>query len=95
MTNPAIKANYLVETSYDDEGTLSVFDAQTYSPLAEIPCGEYPEGINASLDGKYVYVANWFDNVLTKIDAASLKIAGKVETGDGPRAFGGFIRRTP
>ena len=36
-----------------------------------------PEGIAASADGKFIYVANWFDNVLMKIDAVSLKAAGR------------------
>ena len=64
-------------------------------PLAEIETGQYPEGIAASADGKFIYVANWFDNVLMKIDAVSLKAVGKVETANGPRAFGAFIRRVP
>ena len=77
------------------EGTLSVFDADTYKAASEIEVAEYPEGIAASADGRSVYVANWFDNTLMKIDAASNRVVGKVETGNGPRAFGAFIRQKP
>jgi YVTN family beta-propeller protein len=77
------------------EGTLSVFDADTYKAAGEIEVAEYPEGIAASADGSSIYVANWFDNKLMKIDAASNRVVGKVETGNGPRAFGAFIRQKP
>jgi YVTN family beta-propeller protein len=77
------------------EATLTVFDADTYKPLGEIEVAEYPEGIAASADGKFIYVANWFDNKLMKIDAVSGRVAGMVETGNGPRAFGAFIRQKP
>ena len=60
-----------------------------------IPIGEYPEGIEAGSGEAYVYVVNWFDNVLKKIDTATLDVVGEVEVGDGPRAFGTFIRKVP
>ena len=72
-----------------------MFDADTYKAAGEIEVAEYPEGIAASADGKSIYVANWFDNKLMKIDAASNRVVGKVETGNGPRAFGAFIRQKP
>jgi YVTN family beta-propeller protein len=70
-----------------------VVDVATYKPAGETDVAEYPEGIAASADGKSIYVANWFDNTLMKIDAASNRVVGKVETGNGPRAFGAFIRQ--
>jgi YVTN family beta-propeller protein len=75
-------------------GTVSVFDVATLKPMKRINVGDYPEGINATADGRRVLVACWESNTLEIIDAAELRVIGKVETGDGPRAFGAFLRRT-
>ncbi|RTM13191.1 MAG: YncE family protein, partial [Bradyrhizobiaceae bacterium] len=48
----------------------------------------------ATADGKRVIVACWESNTLEIIDAVELRVIGKVTTGDGPRAFGAFLRRT-
>lgn len=76
-------------------GTVSVIDLATWERVADVPTGEYPEGVAASDDGASVYVANWFDNSLVRIDAATLQVVGEARTGDGPRAFGQFIARVP
>jgi YVTN family beta-propeller protein len=73
-------------------GTVSTFDAATLAPGPRLAVGEYPEGIQASPDGRQVYVANWESNTLTVIDAAALTVTGTVKTADGPRAFGLFLR---
>jgi YVTN family beta-propeller protein len=73
---------------------VSVFEAASLAPAGVVKVGEYPEGIAASADGNQVYVANWFSNELWAIDAKTLKVAGKAETGDGPRAFGDFVAPT-
>jgi len=75
-------------------GTVSMFDVATLKPVKRITVGDYPEGINATADGKRVIVACWESNTLVIIDAAELKVIGEVKTGDGPRAFGAFLRRT-
>ena len=72
--------------------TVSVFDTETFAPVAKVEVGEYPEGIAASRDGKTIYVANWFSDELWSIAADSLEVVAKAKTGDGPRAFGAFIR---
>jgi YVTN family beta-propeller protein len=72
--------------------TVSVFDTATLAPLATIKVGEYPESVGVSRDGATIYVTNWFSNELWSIDAESYKIMGKAATGDGPRAFGAFVR---
>jgi YVTN family beta-propeller protein len=59
-----------------------------------VKVGEYPESVAASRDGARIYVTNWFSNELWAIDAKSLEILGKAETGEGPRAFGAFVRGT-
>ena len=73
-------------------GTVDVFDATTLAPLSKIDACDHPEGIESDAVGTSVYVACWGDNVVLKIDAESLKITGKAEVGDGPRAFGKFLR---
>ena len=54
--------------------------------------GEYPESVGVSRDGGTIYVTNWFSNDLWSIDAESYRITGRAATGDGPRAFGAFVR---
>ncbi|WP_322186489.1 beta-propeller fold lactonase family protein [Fulvimarina sp. 2208YS6-2-32] len=87
----AAEANVKVFVTDQYGGTLSVFDAGTYRALGEIAIGEYPEGIEASADGRFVYVANWFDGTLAKVDTDTLDITETVDVGNGPRAFGNFI----
>lgn len=71
--------------------TLSIFDTTTLEPIKEIDTNEYPEGIDTTSDGKIV-IANWFDNTIQIIDPATQDITATLETADGPRAFGRFIR---
>ena len=75
--------------------TVTVFDLKTLQPLTRIQVGEYPEGIETSADGRRVYVANWFSNEVWSIDAEKLAVIGKMQVGDGPRAFGTFLRKAP
>ncbi len=63
-------------------------------PVKRITVGDYPEGIEATTDGKRIVVANWESNTLSVIDAVELKVVGEVKVGDGPRAFGAFLRRS-
>ncbi len=73
-------------------GTVTVFGFGTLKPIATIEVGDHPEGIEADAEGRFVYVACWLDNVLVKIDTRTLAVVGKVAVGDGPRAFGRFLR---
>jgi YVTN family beta-propeller protein len=73
--------------------TVTVFDLATLTRLATIKVGDYPEGMQASPDGKFLYVANWDSNTLSIIDAEKLSVTGTLDAGSSPRAFGTFIRR--
>jgi YVTN family beta-propeller protein len=53
--------------------------------------GEKPEGISTHPDDQHVYVANWFDNNVSVIDAKTLKVIETIETDEGSRAFGLFF----
>jgi YVTN family beta-propeller protein len=80
-----------VADQYD--GTVSVFDLATLKPVRRINVGDYPEGIAATGDARRIIVANWESDTLSIIDAEKLAVVGEVKVGDGPRAFGAFLRR--
>ena len=73
-------------------GTVSVFQPSSYVKDATIEACDHPEGINYDWQTATIFVACWFDNTLIRIDESTLTITGRVEVGDGPRAFGQFLR---
>lgn len=73
-------------------GSVSVFDVQSGKVEKAIDACDHPEGIEADAAGAFVYVACWGDNIVLKIDAKTLQILGKASVGNGPRAFGKFLR---
>ena len=73
-------------------GTIDVFEVATGQPVKAIDACDHPEGIEADTTGNYIYAACWGDNIILKIDAHSLQIMAKAAVGDGPRAFGKFLR---
>ncbi|CAM2971602.1 Virginiamycin B lyase [Methylobacterium mesophilicum] len=72
-------------------GSVTAFDLTTLKPLADIDVGDHPEGIAADAGGR-LYVANWGDNTLSVLDGRTLKVLKTIPTGNGPRAFGDFLR---
>jgi len=101
-TAPVGKRPYVVAlangrgfTSDQYGGTVSAFDLETFKPVGRVSAGEYPEGLEASADGRTIYVVNWFSNDVFAIDAQTLKVTARMPVGDGPRAFGLFLRKTP
>jgi YVTN family beta-propeller protein len=75
------------------DGTVTVFDLATLAPIKRITVGDYPERIAATSDARRIIVANWESNMLSIIDAGELKVVADIKVGDGPRAFGAFLRR--
>ena len=73
-------------------GAVTAFSLDTLKPVKRIAVGDYPEGIEASEDGRRVYVANWESNTVSVIDVARLAVEREIDVGDGPRAFGLFLR---
>jgi YVTN family beta-propeller protein len=59
--------------------------------IATVAVGEYPEGISRHPDDHHVYVANWFDNSVSVVNAESLKVEKTIRSGNGSRAFGEFM----
>lgn len=73
-------------------GTVSVIDLAMRAKIDTIEACDHPEGINYDWSRQAVYVACWFDNKLIRIDTTTRKITGEVAVGDGPRAFGTFLK---
>lgn len=55
--------------------------------LKTVKIGKRPRGIVMSADGKHAYVAVSDDNIIQVIDTASLKVVGKLPSGDDPETF--------
>ena len=72
--------------------TVTAFDLKTLAPIKVIRACDHPEGIEADTARRNIYVACWGDDVLLRIDPVALKVTGKTAVGDGPRAFGKFLR---
>jgi YVTN family beta-propeller protein len=73
-------------------GTVTVFDLASLMPIKAIEACDHPEGIETDASGADVYVACWGDNALIRIDPVTLVVTGKAAVGEGPRAFGKFLR---
>jgi YVTN family beta-propeller protein len=73
-------------------GSVTVFDLATLAPIKKIRACDHPEGIEADSSDSNVYVSCWGDDVLLRLDPTALKLTGKAAVGDGPRAFGKFLR---
>ena len=85
-------ARALVSNQYDE--SVTVIDTTTFDVLEHIDVGEYPEGINALPDDRYLYVANWFSNSVSVVDAQTSKVVRSIDVEDGPRAYGNSITGT-
>jgi YVTN family beta-propeller protein len=70
--------------------TVSVVRLSDLTHEQTLDVGEYPEGIEATPSG-WIVLANWFDNSVNVIDAATLDMIHDIDTCDGPRAFGKFV----
>jgi YVTN family beta-propeller protein len=68
------------------------YQARSVSDAATIEACDHPEGIEYDWQSNQLYVACWFDNVLIRIDATTFAVTGRVTVGDGPRAFGKFLK---
>jgi YVTN family beta-propeller protein len=68
-------------------------NTETLKVIKEITVGDKPEGISTHSDDVHVYVANWFDNTVSVIDANTLEVVETIKTGSGSRAFGQFFSR--
>lgn len=72
--------------------SVSVVDAATFETVKTVRVGSFPEGIEADPAGTSVWVACWDSNTLERIDTQALAVSAKIPVGEGPRAFGRFLR---
>jgi YVTN family beta-propeller protein len=73
-------------------GTITAFETASHKPVKTIEACDHPEGIEADSATGTIYIACWGDNVLLRLDPLTFAITGKAAVGDGPRAFGKFLR---
>jgi YVTN family beta-propeller protein len=59
--------------------------------IANVPVGEFPEGIDFDSETQQILVANWSDNSVSVIDASNHQLVNTIATGNQSRAFGQFI----
>ena len=65
------------------DNTVSVIDTATNNVTAMIPVGNHPMGVAVTLDGKKVYVTNFFG--ISVIDATKNKVTATIPVGNAPR----------
>ena len=73
-------------------GPSACSTSRTLKIVKTIEVGGYPEGIEADPAGRTVYVACWDADTLERIDTTTLEVTGRAAVGNGPRAFGQFLR---
>ncbi|MDO5288040.1 MAG: YncE family protein [Pseudomonadota bacterium] len=81
----AVPARREVFVANAGAGTLSVIDARVQAVVAEISVGAGGAvGIDASADGRWVYVADWFGAQLLTVSAAQRRIQQRTPLGPAP-----------
>lgn len=67
-------------------------DGNSGNGITRITVGSLPEGVAVTPDGGFVYVANLDSDNVSVIDTSTNTVTDTVSVGDGPFAFGQFIR---
>jgi YVTN family beta-propeller protein len=72
-----------------DEGTISVLDASTLAPLARwrIPGGGSPDMGGVTVDGKQLWLAGRYDNVVYVFDTTTGRLLHKIPVDAGPHGL--------
>jgi YVTN family beta-propeller protein len=65
-----------------------VINVDSMTTITTIPVGEYPHGLRASPDGRWVYVANAKSTTLSVIDTQINKKVADIEVGERPVQVG-------
>lgn len=81
----AVPARREVFVANAGAGTLSIIDARTQTVAAEIGAGKGGAvGLDASADGRWVYVADWFGAQLLTVSTAQRRIVQRTALGPAP-----------
>jgi PQQ-dependent catabolism-associated beta-propeller protein len=76
-----------VFVSNEQDDTVSVINGETLKVVATIAVGQRPRGIEASRDGRRIYVALGDDDRFDVIDVASRKVVDTLPSGPDPERF--------
>ena len=64
-----------------------------YKELRRVAMQTYRGLLDLHPNNIHLYVANWFDNIVSVIDISSLEVITEIQVGEGCRAYGEFISR--
>ena len=73
--------------SNEEDATATVYDVQTGELLAEYETGEEPEGVQATADGRLVFVASEAANLVHAIDLEKDEVIADILVDTRPRRF--------
>jgi len=76
-----------VFVSNEQDDTVSVIDGESLKLVGTIPVGRRPRGIEASPDGRQIYVALGDDDRFDVIDVAARKVTDTLPSGPDPERF--------
>jgi YVTN family beta-propeller protein len=92
--NPPGSRVYVLNTGGTDYG-VNVIDTTTNTVIAKTPVTAWPDGIDITPNGAYLYVANQLSNTVSVIDTTTNAITSTITTATGgfakPAGFGKFI----
>ena len=80
---------YITSAPLSGNGTVEVYDANSYTRLASIPVGFRPHGVGVTPSGRHVFVVNrWTPGSIMQISTATNTVIRAFPTGDFPGGLG-------
>jgi YVTN family beta-propeller protein len=80
---------YITSAPPSGNGTVEVYDANSYANLASIPVGMRPHGVGVTPSGRHVFVVNrWTPGSIVQISTATNTVIRTIPTGDFPGGLG-------
>jgi YVTN family beta-propeller protein len=80
---------YITSAPLGRNGTLEVYDANTYVRIASIPVGLLPHAVGVSPSGRHVFVVNsWTGGSIMQISTATNTVVRTIPAGDYPGGLG-------
>ncbi len=80
---------YITSAPPSGNGTVEVYDANSYTNLASIPVGIRPHGVGVTSSGRHVFVVNrWTPGSIMQISTTTNAVIRTFPTGDFPGGLG-------
>ena len=80
---------YITSAPQVRNGTVEVYDANTYVRIASIPVGFLPHAVSVSPSGRHVFVVNsWTGGSIMQISTATNTVIRTIPMGDYPGGLG-------